>query len=257
MCHRSSRRWRQPVWPSPWHFPSSSTYGEASRVPRCFLLLDCQAPERTTEARRIEVEQSALRLTKGEWVKALYGLANPLSASDAIEGQLTELGLRALELGLNVVVDFGLWDRDERSALRQEAADPGAGGGVAILQLPPLSSGDDLIDAKPKSRTRQGTCPTRSSPSGLPSSASRRKGSLTAPNLSMRRHRDFLDLGPTSAEFVRPARASPCQRSQQFARAMIAVCVTRCATGVALSGRCDVTRVRWHNSRRGQPSIRE
>lgn len=29
----------------------------------------------------------------------------------------------ALELGSNVVIDYGLWSRDERSALRQAAAD--------------------------------------------------------------------------------------------------------------------------------------
>ncbi|MFB9851969.1 AAA family ATPase [Micromonospora andamanensis] len=34
-----------------------------------------------------------------------------------------KIGLRALELGTNVVIDFGLWSRDERSALRQAAAD--------------------------------------------------------------------------------------------------------------------------------------
>src|SRR6185437_16730522 len=36
------------------------------------------------------------------------------------------IGLRSLELGIDVVVDFGLWSRDERSALRQAAADRGA-----------------------------------------------------------------------------------------------------------------------------------
>ena len=56
-------------------------------------------------------------------MKALYGEQNPSVASDVIEGRLIEIGLRALELGLNVVIDFGLWSRDERSALRQAAAD--------------------------------------------------------------------------------------------------------------------------------------
>ena len=43
-----------------------------------------------------------------------------------IEGRLVEIGLRALELGVNVVIDFGLWGRDERSAMRQAAVDRGA-----------------------------------------------------------------------------------------------------------------------------------
>ncbi|XGX77259.1 hypothetical protein LQK93_00027 [Terrabacter sp. BE26] len=92
---------------------------------------------KTTAARRIEIEERALRLTKDEWVKALYGLANPPSASDVIEGRLIEIGLRALQLGINVVIDYGLWGRDERSALRAAAADLGADVQMRYFELMP------------------------------------------------------------------------------------------------------------------------
>jgi predicted kinase len=92
---------------------------------------------KTTEAKRIEQEEGALRLTKDEWVKALYGVANPPEASDVIEGRLIEIGLRALDLGINVVIDFGLWGRDERSALRQAAADVGAAVRICYFELTP------------------------------------------------------------------------------------------------------------------------
>jgi predicted kinase len=96
------------------------------RAPTLFLTVGLPCTGKTTVARRIEAERNALRLTKDDWVKALYGDENPASATDVIEGRLIEVGLRALELGLDVVVDFGLWSRDERSALRQAAADRGA-----------------------------------------------------------------------------------------------------------------------------------
>jgi predicted kinase len=95
--------------------------------PTLFLTVGLPATGKTTAARRLEVDHRALRLTKDEWMKALYGERNPSSASDVVEGRLIEIGLRALELGLNVVIDFGLWGRDERSALRQAATDRGAG----------------------------------------------------------------------------------------------------------------------------------
>ena len=101
------------------------------RRPTLFLTVGLPCTGKTTAARRTEVERGALRLTKDEWVKALYGSDNPPSATDVIEGRLVDIGLRALELGVDVVVDFGLWGRDERSALRQAAADRGAG--VALL----------------------------------------------------------------------------------------------------------------------------
>jgi len=94
--------------------------------PTLFLTVGLPCTGKTTAARRIEVEQDALRLTKDEWVKALYGHENPRSAQAVIEGRLIEIGLRALELGTNVVIDYGLWSRGERSALRQAAADRGA-----------------------------------------------------------------------------------------------------------------------------------
>jgi predicted kinase len=92
---------------------------------------------KTTAARRVESEEKALRLTKDERVKALYGHENPPSAQDVIEGRLIEIALRALELGNNVVIDYGLWRRDERSALRQAAADRGAMVVMRYFELTP------------------------------------------------------------------------------------------------------------------------
>jgi predicted kinase len=95
------------------------------RRPIMFLTVGLPGTGKTTAARRIEAEQDALRLTKDEWMKALYGPDNPPPAQAVIEGRLIQIGLRALELGINVVIDFGLWGRDERTALRQAAADRG------------------------------------------------------------------------------------------------------------------------------------
>ena len=86
--------------------------------PTLFLTVGLPGTGKTTAARRIEVDYGALRLTKDEWVRPLYGSENPPAAQDVIEGRLVQVGLRALELGVDVVLDFGLWSRDERSALR-------------------------------------------------------------------------------------------------------------------------------------------
>jgi predicted kinase len=100
--------------------------GVVLRRPTLLLTVGLPGTGKTTFARRVESERRALRLTKDEWVKALYGHQNPPSAQDVIEGRLIQIGLRALELGTNVVIDYGLWGRNERSALRRAAADLGA-----------------------------------------------------------------------------------------------------------------------------------
>lgn len=105
--------------------------------PTLFLTVGLPGTGKTTAARRIEAEHDALRLTKDEWMKALYGRDNPASASDVIEGRLIQIGLRALELGINVVIDYGLWSRDERSALRYAAADIGARVVISYFELTP------------------------------------------------------------------------------------------------------------------------
>lgn len=105
------------------------------KQPTLYLTVGLPGSGKTTAARRIEDEQRALRLTKDEWMKALYGGDNPTSASDVIEGRLIQIGMRALALGINVVIDYGLWSRDERSALRQAAADIGAAVVLCYFEL--------------------------------------------------------------------------------------------------------------------------
>jgi predicted kinase len=106
--------------------------------PTLFLTVGLPGTGKTTAARRIEVQKRAIRLTKDEWVKALYGHQNPLAAQDVIEGRLIQIGLRALELGNNVIIDYGLWSRDERSALRRAALDLGAMVEMCYFEVTPV-----------------------------------------------------------------------------------------------------------------------
>ena len=91
-----------------------------------YLVVGLPGSGKTTRAKELEVSESALRLTPDEWQMAVFDSDSPTrwrseeraAQRDRIEGKLVEVGIRAAQLGLDVVFDFGFWGRDERSALR-------------------------------------------------------------------------------------------------------------------------------------------
>jgi predicted kinase len=94
-----------------------------------FLIVGLPGAGKTTRARELESQLSALRLTPDDWQMAVFDADGPsrwrsperAAHRDRIEGKLIEVGLRAAVLGVEVVLDFGFWGTDERSALRSIA----------------------------------------------------------------------------------------------------------------------------------------
>ena len=56
---------------------------------------------------------------------------------DAVEGLLIGVAMRSLRLGVDVVLDFGVWTRDERTGLRHLAADVGSVTRLHYLSVEP------------------------------------------------------------------------------------------------------------------------
>lgn len=81
---------------------------------------------KTTRAKELASAHRALRMTPDEWMISLFDGSQPDGKRDLLEGRLIGLALQALHVGTSVVLDFGLWSRDERSALRWLATSAGA-----------------------------------------------------------------------------------------------------------------------------------
>lgn len=81
---------------------------------RAVLMVGLPGAGKTTRAR----EYSALRLTPDDWMIPLFGDSYANGKRWTLEGRLILVALHTLRLGTDVVLDFGLWGRDERSALR-------------------------------------------------------------------------------------------------------------------------------------------
>ena len=104
------------------------------------LMVGLPCSGKTTLAQKLEYERSALRLTPDEWQVGLFGQDAEEPEHDArhslIEAMLWKIASRALELGTNVILDFGFWAREEREDYRLRARRLGASSEVHFLDVP-------------------------------------------------------------------------------------------------------------------------
>ena len=109
------------------------------------LMVGLPCSGKTTLAQKLEHELPALRLTPDEWHIRLFGQDVEEPEHDArhslIEAILWNIASRALELGTNVILDFGIWAREEREDYRSRAKHLGAGSEVHYLEV----SEDELL----------------------------------------------------------------------------------------------------------------
>jgi predicted kinase len=105
------------------------------RITKMFVMVGLPAAGKTSRAREIAARWDALRLTPDEWMIPLFGQEQPEGTRNVLEGRLIWLALSALRVGVNVVLDFGVWGRDERSALRALAASIGATSELVYLPV--------------------------------------------------------------------------------------------------------------------------
>src|SRR5438128_1831063 len=105
-----------------------------------FLTCGVQGSGKTTLAKQLERERKAIRLTGDEWLRELLpGLpvADADRHRDTVERIQWGVAVRALELGCNVVLDWGVWTREERDTYRVRARALGARVVLCVLDVSP------------------------------------------------------------------------------------------------------------------------
>lgn len=99
-------------------------------MPTLTLICGLPGAGKTTLAKQLEQSQPGLRLCPDEWITPI--LADPSDQQeldrlrDPIEALQWDVASRALELGLNVILEWGFWSIRERERFRQEALAIGA-----------------------------------------------------------------------------------------------------------------------------------
>lgn len=104
------------------------------------LMVGLPCSGKTTLAKKLEQERSALRLTPDEWQIGLFGQDANEPEHDArhnfIEAMLWNIASRALALGMNVILDYGFWAQEEREDFRLRAKRLGASSEIHFLDVP-------------------------------------------------------------------------------------------------------------------------
>jgi predicted kinase len=102
------------------------------------LILTCGLPGagKTKLATQLATDRSAVRLTKDEWLWALGATPWDEPTREKVEHELWRLAQELLRLGVSVIVDFGLWARIERDAMRSAARGLGVGVELHYLDVP-------------------------------------------------------------------------------------------------------------------------
>jgi predicted kinase len=108
------------------------------------LIVGLPCAGKTTFAKQLELEQSALRFTPDEWHTQLFSQDFTLDFQHPdhdqrhtlIEEIMWDVAARALQLGTNVILDFGFWAKSEREDYRARATKLGASSVVHFLDVP-------------------------------------------------------------------------------------------------------------------------
>ena len=111
------------------------------------LIVGLPCSGKTSLARQLETEYSALRLTTDEWHIRLFGhdFADNMTESEeaehdsrheSVESIMWDVAARVLVLGVDVILDFGCWVRSQRDEFRSRAENLGADFKIHFVDAP-------------------------------------------------------------------------------------------------------------------------
>lgn len=95
---------------------------------------------KTTFARKLEKETGAVRFTKDEWMVRLFGNTPPKDTFEEYDKRMaslaTDIALRCLQAGIDVIIDEGFWTKEHRREIRERVESVGALPKVYYLEVP-------------------------------------------------------------------------------------------------------------------------
>ncbi|MFC1887224.1 AAA family ATPase [Candidatus Cloacimonadota bacterium] len=106
------------------------SYPEKQRKPVAHVICGFIASGKTTFAKKLEDETGAIRFTKDDWIIEIFG--NDLTTEeleqydDPIIRLAEDIAFRCLRSGKDIIIDDGLWVREQRDDMRNRIQNAGA-----------------------------------------------------------------------------------------------------------------------------------
>ncbi|MDA0270521.1 MAG: AAA family ATPase [Chloroflexi bacterium] len=104
--------------------------------PTLHLICGLPGAGKSTLARQLEHDLPALRLTADEWMARIVGSGHSDEDRSIVEAIQSDIALRALRLGVDVILENGFWVRAERDQYRARAEAVGAATQLHFLDVP-------------------------------------------------------------------------------------------------------------------------
>ncbi|HEV2073840.1 MAG TPA: AAA family ATPase [Thermomicrobiales bacterium] len=110
------------------------------KEPVAHIVVGFIGSRKTTFARKLEKETGAVRFTKDEWMVRLFGNTPPKDKFEEYDSRMaslaTDMALRCLKAGIDVVIDEGFWVKEQRDEIRQRVKSVGATPKLYYLRVP-------------------------------------------------------------------------------------------------------------------------
>jgi predicted kinase len=108
--------------------------------PFAHIVIGFIASGKTTFARKLEQETGAVRFTKDEWMVRLFGNAPPKDTFRDLDTRMaslaTDMALKCLAAGTNVIIDEGFWAKEQREEIREKVKAVGGVPRFYYLEVP-------------------------------------------------------------------------------------------------------------------------
>jgi predicted kinase len=104
------------------------------------LMVGLPCSGKSTQAKKLEEEYNALVLTLDKWHLLLFGDDTLEEDHDKrhikIEIIMLDIAYRALNLGIDVILDFGFWGKEERMYYKNKAKELGVNFKIHYMDVP-------------------------------------------------------------------------------------------------------------------------